>query len=275
MPSLKQITALHRYVRSAPSDQEAVDLYRGRWSSRFPPPFDQLDAGESPLFEDPRMHWCIDRLGITGSSVLELGPLEGGHSYMLDRAGAARVVSIEANRDAYLRCLIAKEIVGMPSVEFLLGDGVEYLAECPPVDTVIASGVLYHLQDPVSLLQRISEKCSAVFLWTHVYDREILAGKFNLKRRFGRAETVERHGFRHTVYRRYYDAALFKRRFIGGSETTTHWITKEDLLSAFRHFGFRNIECAFEDNTHAHGPSLAVRARKPAHQQSKHRTLNV
>ena len=62
--------------------------------------------------------------GVTEKTILELGPLEGGHSYMLDRAGAAQVVAIEGNARAYLKCLIVKELLGLPRVQFLCGDSV-------------------------------------------------------------------------------------------------------------------------------------------------------
>ena len=63
-----------------------------------------------------------------GFACLELGPLEAGHSYILDRAGALEVLAIEANRRAFLKCLVVKEMIGLPSVRFVLGDFNEFLA---------------------------------------------------------------------------------------------------------------------------------------------------
>ncbi len=98
------------YASEAPSPQLAVDIFAGEWSSRFPPGSD-IDGGQAELFEDRRISWMIDQLeGVEGLRILELGPLEGGHTYMLDRAGAD-VVAIEANQRAYLKCLITKEVL--------------------------------------------------------------------------------------------------------------------------------------------------------------------
>src|SRR3954464_10198380 len=95
------------YVTSAPSAQNAVDILRGEWSSRFPPEAGPVEAGQWELFNDNRLTWGRARLrGLAGGSVLQLGPREGGQSYMLERAGAASVVAVEANTRAYVKCLI-------------------------------------------------------------------------------------------------------------------------------------------------------------------------
>src|SRR6187549_1828057 len=104
-------TADH-YVTSPPSGQNAIDIFKGEWSSQFPPEAGEIQAGQWKLFEDTRLAWGLGRLGgIDGGNVLELGPLEAGHTYMLERAGAASVVAVEANTRAYLKCLIVKEIL--------------------------------------------------------------------------------------------------------------------------------------------------------------------
>ena len=56
-----------------------------------------------PNSECLRVTQWLDIIGVDGRRVLELGPLEGGHSYMLQRAGAARVLAIEANTRAFLK----------------------------------------------------------------------------------------------------------------------------------------------------------------------------
>src|SRR6187402_1626923 len=89
---------LDSYVHAAPSPQLALDLFKGDWWSAVP----GLQAGSTPLFDDSRIRWAVEHLGgVTGRRILELGPLEGGHTYMLERAGAASVVAIEANTRAY------------------------------------------------------------------------------------------------------------------------------------------------------------------------------
>jgi hypothetical protein len=90
---VSQATAaiLDQYVRQAPSHQLALDLFKGEWWSALPDKFGPLQAGTVPLFSDGRITWGDQVIGgFAGKSVLELGPLEGGHSYMIEAAGATR-----------------------------------------------------------------------------------------------------------------------------------------------------------------------------------------
>ena len=108
---------LDAYVKSAPSAQNALDIFKGEWASVLPPPYNHLQAGGIPLFQDQRAAWALEQLGgCQGQRVLELGPLEGAHSYILQQHGAASVTAIEANTRAYLKCLIVKELLGLDRV---------------------------------------------------------------------------------------------------------------------------------------------------------------
>lgn len=60
-------------------------------------------------------------------TILELGPLEGAHTYQLARLGAKHILAIEANSEAYLKCLVVKEILQIPRCRFLLGDCLIFL----------------------------------------------------------------------------------------------------------------------------------------------------
>ena len=103
------INVLDLYVNAAPDPQHALNIFRGEWLSKLPPPFAELQAGSNLLFEDARLEWGLDMLGgVQSKTVLELGPMEAGHTYMLEHRGAASIISIEANTRAYLKCLIIK-----------------------------------------------------------------------------------------------------------------------------------------------------------------------
>ena len=61
---------------------------------------------------DERNKWLANEIGgLSGKSVLELGPLEGGHTYMLEQLGATDITSVEANARAFLKCLIIEAVV--------------------------------------------------------------------------------------------------------------------------------------------------------------------
>jgi hypothetical protein len=68
-------------VTSAPSSQKAIDIFTGA-----------VQAGSLPLFSDSRIRRFVEQVGnMRNFRVLELGPLEGAHSAMLEWFGASEV----------------------------------------------------------------------------------------------------------------------------------------------------------------------------------------
>ena len=127
-------------VLKNPTPQTAIDIFKGTWLSKFPGKFETYEAGSMPLFDDQRIPQATKYLGsIEGLNVLDLGPLEGGIAYTLEKMGAKSVISVEANPIYFLKCLIFKEILGMTRSRFLCGDAVEYLknADCPNFDMIV------------------------------------------------------------------------------------------------------------------------------------------
>lgn len=251
-------------MRTAPSKQNAINIFEGRWWSRFPEPFADLQAGSVALFEDPRIAWALTEFGdLRGKTVLELGPLEGAHSYMLERAGAESVVSIEANPEAFLKCLIVKETVGLARTHFVCGDFVEYLRGSPPrFDAALACGVLYHMVNPVELIGLLSGVTSRLFLWTHYYDAKLIAADRKLAGMFTGQPQSEHLGFRHTLFRYEYWGSFGARQFCGGSRPHAHWMRRDEILACLRHFGFTDIRTNFEAPDHPDGPAWALVACK-------------
>lgn len=252
------------YVRAAPSQQNALDIFKGEWWSRLPEPFDGLKAGRLAMFEDPRITWALSQFGdVQEQAILELGPLEGGHSYMFERAGAGSVIAIEANPRAYLRCLVVKEIVGLRRTQFLCGDFVEYLRNDPArAYAVCASGVLYHMTDPAELIALLSRVTDRLFLWTHYYDAAVIGRNRKQVRRFTNEHEHEFEGFRCPLIRYNYWGSLVARGFCGGSRPYSHWMRREDILRCLRHFGFSSIRTAFDVPDHPDGPSFALFAQR-------------
>src|SRR5262245_28634524 len=107
------------YVTAAPRAQNGVDIFKGDCSSSLPARAGATSGGGADLFADPRVAWFAEVAGgVEGKTVLELGPLEGGHSAMLEALGAASILAIEANTRAFLRCLLVKELLGLRRVRF-------------------------------------------------------------------------------------------------------------------------------------------------------------
>lgn len=110
-----------QYESGMPSHQQAVNLLAG-WNSAFPPPL-KLNAGPLGLFADQRILWAIKRFGkLADKTILEIGPLEGMHTFMLNRERPRKIDSIEANRLNYLRCLVTSQALRLDRAHFFLGD---------------------------------------------------------------------------------------------------------------------------------------------------------
>ncbi len=249
------------YETRAPSPQHALDLYAGEWASYLPAPHDSYVAGHTPLFHDARLEWAIARMGgVEGANVLELGPLEGGHTWLLEQRGAARITAIEANRRAFLKCLVMKEVVGTARAHFLLGDFMAYLRESPDAhfDVGVASGVLYHMAEPVELLARLARTCDTLFIWTHYFDAAHVSLQSALAARFRAPESRTYDGFVHTVHPHWYQAARFTPGFCGCGETHTRWMTRDDIVDALRHFGHPYVDIGLEEPGHQYGPAMGI-----------------
>ena len=255
-------------IHVKPSPQNALDIFKGEWSSSLPRSFSVLQAGKIPLFEDNRILWSVEQVGgagkIRGKKIIELGPLEAGHTYMMETLGADSITAIESNTRAYLKCLIIKELLGLKRSQFLCGDFVEYLRTNPgKFDICLASGVLYHMVNPAELIFLISEVSDVVFMWTHYYSPEMFQTCPHLSPKFSSGVSSEYQGFKHTLYRQEYENVLLTdASFCGGNTSFSNWMNREDICLCLQYFGFQDIAISFEVPDHHHGSCFCVAAKK-------------
>jgi SAM-dependent methyltransferase len=262
--AINPMDILETYIKTAPTPQNALDIFEGEWSSSLPADLGHLQAGGAGLFEDPRIEWTLAQFGgCTNQRVLELGPLEGGHTYMMEKAGAASITAIEANSRAYLKCLVIKEVLGLKQSSFLYGDFVEFLkTNTTQFDICISSGVLYHMPNPAELIALAAKVTNQMMIWTHYYDAAIIAQMPHYEGKFSSGVASEYEGFHHALYRQGYGAALDWAGFCGGGQSFSNWMSREDIIRCCQHFGFKKIETNFEQPDHPNGPSFALVAMK-------------
>jgi SAM-dependent methyltransferase len=253
------------FCNAAPSPQSALDIFTGSWWTGMPAG-SGLIAGKHPGFEDSRCGWVNDITPLAGKSILELGPFEAYNTWQLANINPRRLVSIEANRFNYLKCLVVKEVLGFKA-DFLLGDICKYLENTDRFDFIFASGVLYHQTDPLNLLHLASKKTDTIYLWTHYFDEGCLASSqqgpgfraaHNSQVEFC-GEPFEYH------YRSYllddFDNSL-PLNWSGGTASYTNWLTRADVFRALELLGFTNIRVQVDGDRLENLPVIAVLAQR-------------
>jgi len=251
-----------KYVSAAPTPQQAVDLFAGSWASRLP--IAGVKSGAVPLFEDDRIVWLLDRLGgAEGLNILELGPLEGGHTTMLERAGAASIHAIDANTLAYLKCLVVKQLLQLRAARFELGDFDDYLRTCTErYDLIVACGVLYHLTDPLRTLLDIVRLTDRIFIWSHFFDDQAMP-KGDPRRALMTGETRRQtlDGEALTYHMRTYGGTHHPLNFCGGTASLSVWLEQEEVIDFLKRQGY-SVETAFLHPHHPHGPAACIYAER-------------
>jgi SAM-dependent methyltransferase len=235
-----------KFFLVTPTNQTAFGIYKGAWKFDF----DTITPAEMQqrILRDGRPIWCSETFpNFRGSKVLEVGPADGYHTAALEQLGAD-VVAIEGNVDAFLRCLILKNALGLKA-RFELGDLTKALDADREVDLLYASGVLYHLQDPVGFIDRAAQAAKHLFLWTHFYEPEYIALVDGEKDRFSDRPTMVREyrGRSYPYYERRYDLShVAWDGYVGGLNATANWITRDDLFAAIDAAGYDVLK-TYED----------------------------
>lgn len=255
---------LEEYIKSAPNPQHLVDIFKNEWSSKLPA-IDgaELVSGNADLFTDGRITKLNEKCNIQGKNILELGPLEAAHTYMMHQMGAANITCIESNTRAFLKCLIVKELYQLLHTTFLLGDALEYMKHTESrFDICVASGILYHSTNPAEFIQQCCKTSDKVFIWTHYYDPSLVGNYPALNGKFSGSRIMENDGFSYTAHQFEYLQSLEWSGFCGGSSPHSLWIEKRTMLDLFAKYNFNKVDIFFDDQSHPFGPNICFLAEK-------------
>lgn len=213
----------------------------GPWITRF-----EIDGraygGEIDLAGVDLIDQFAERIP-AGSTVLELGSLEGGHSFALARRGY-RITAVEGREENLGRARYVKSVLHDRETRLVHANLEEVpLASFGRFDCVLCSGLLYHLPEPWRLIDQLPQVAPLLFLGTHYAERaedelEGLRGRWYTE--FGRGEPL---------------SGLSPRSF---------WLTLPSLLARLEQAGFDRIEpVGFPHNPNGHVVILTAAVTEP------------
>lgn len=177
------------------------------------------------------------------STILELGALEGGHSFALaNRPSVQRVLAAEGRSSNIEKAAFVQRLLNTDKVEFVEANLEKFdLLSLGKFDAVFCSGVLYHLPEPWKLLEQCARVSPNLFIWTHY------AGENEAKETLQdlRGKWHQEGGLLDPL------SGLSKRSF---------WPTLGSLISMLTASGFRTVHLIGNELTHVNGLAVTLAA---------------
>lgn len=176
-------------------------------------------------------------------TILELGSLEGAHTFLLGaQSGVERVVAVEGRAANIRKAELIKRLLDARKAEFVQANLEETeLTTFGNFDAVFCSGLLYHLPEPWKLLEQLPQVAPKLFIWTHYAD-ELSASEI-------------RHGSRGQVH---VEGGIDEP--LSGMSGTAYWPTLGSLLSMLTQSGYRTIQIFHNDVQHPNARAVTLGA---------------
>jgi SAM-dependent methyltransferase len=180
-------------------------------------------------------------------TILEMGSLEGAHSFILaQHPGVKRVVALEGREANLGKARFVQELLQIRNVEFAQAN-LEHtdLRGFGKFDAVFCCGLLYHLPEPWNLIEQCASVAPLLFIWTqYAAENEAhevgrgLRGKIHIEGGAGEP--------------------------LSGMSATATWLTLDSLRALLGASGYKNVEVIYDDPGHANGPAVTISARRTA-----------
>jgi SAM-dependent methyltransferase len=202
-------------------------------------------GGHYDAANDNRLKWFQQDFP-DAQTILELGSLEGGHSFALAALPhVKRVIAVEGRSNNLRRAQFVQGLLGQEKVDFISANLEKLdLASLGPCDVVFCVGLLYHLPKPWKLIEQMSKVSRGVFLWTHY------------------VEKPKANATRHHYTGRLYWEWFFLFEALSGLSPVSFWPTQSELLRMLADYGFEDTTIIEDNPSHEHGPAITLAARQ-------------
>ena len=211
---------------------------RGPWITQFV--IDGVPSGgDYQVVNDRRVQQFLERFPNV-RTILELGSLEGGHTFMLARhPGVERVLAIEGRLANIDRAKFIGSLLGVSNVQFKQANIEELqLPSLGRFDAIFCCGLLYHLPEPWKLISQTPLLAPSIFVWT-VYANENEAN----------IQIDDLRG------REYIEGGVNEP--LSGLSPKSIWLTLPSLLELLKRSGYGNIE-VIEKQQNPNGPAVSL-----------------
>ena len=196
-------------------------------------------GGSAELMDDGRVEQFVAAFP-SARSVLELGSLEGAHSFSLARRGLT-VTALEGRQANVEKARFVQSLLGVDGVTFERADlETASLAGFGQFDAIFCAGLLYHLRRPWRLLDSFASVAPNVLLQTH----------------YARDATTTSDGVPGASY-----GEFGLRDPLSGLSASSFWMTLQAIEERLAAAGFQ-VETLENSPEHQHGPSVTLAGRR-------------
>jgi len=199
-------------------------------------------GGEVSALCDPRVEQFF-HFAPAAETILELGSLEGAHTFLLaGRPGIKRVLALEGRERNLRKARFVQELLHVRNAEFAQANLEETdFSAMGKFDAVFCSGLIYHLPEPWKLIEKLSVIAPRLFIWTHYApdtDAEVIS-----------------HGFRGKIF-----VEGGSEEPLSGMSPTSTWLTLGSLITSLTTSGYGSVHVIHNDPTHKNAPAVTIGA---------------
>jgi methyltransferase family protein len=199
-------------------------------------------GGEISALGDPRVEQFF-RFAPMAGTILELGSLEGAHTFILaERHGVKQVLALEGRERNLRKARLIQDLLHVRNAEFAQTNLEESdLSEFGKFDAIFCLGLIYHLPEPWKLIEKLPVIAPNLFIWTH-YAPDAEAGLIS-------------NGLRGRIF-----VEGGSEEPLSGMSPTSTWLTLGSLITSLTRSGYGSVHVIHNDLTHANGPAVTIGA---------------